>query len=92
MMRGCQRKVIFLKNTGSSLFDEAYFVISRESEKEDLDENNMIVEANRIIESQGRDDSLKSGESKVKVFVSLSFLLGLFMGIICGVLVTQSFI
>ena len=48
MLRGCQKKIVFLKNTGSKVFDEAYFVISdkgKESSSPDL-----IREANRIIE------------------------------------------
>ena len=49
MVRGYQKRVIFVKNTGSRLFDEAYFVLSeRESEKEK--KADIIAEANRIIE------------------------------------------
>jgi len=48
-MRGCQRKVIFLKNTGCDLFDEAYFLVSRESEERNVSEDSMIAAANRII-------------------------------------------
>jgi hypothetical protein len=31
MVRGCQKKIIYLKNTGSEVFEEAYFVV-RENE------------------------------------------------------------
>ena len=48
-MRGYQKKVIFLKNTGSHLFDEAYFVMSREGEIAAVDQSDMVFEANRII-------------------------------------------
>ena len=27
MVRGCQKKIIYLKNSGSDLFEEAYFII-----------------------------------------------------------------
>ena len=48
-MRGYQRKVIHIKNTGSYLFDEAYFVLSRDGEELRLGEDDMVTEANRII-------------------------------------------
>ena len=48
-MRGYQRKVIHIKNTGSYLFDEAYFVLSRDGEDLRLGEDDMVTEANRII-------------------------------------------
>ena len=48
-MKGCQKRVIFLKNTGSEIFDEAYFIISRECEREKVGEDSLILEANRIV-------------------------------------------
>ena len=49
-MRGYQRRVIFLKNTGSALFDEAYFVMRSEEMTEGKTEADMVSEASRIIE------------------------------------------
>jgi len=47
-MRAYQKRVIFLKNTGSESFEEAYFVISERGgeRKSSLD---MVGEAKRII-------------------------------------------
>lgn len=56
-MRGYQKRVIFLKNTGSRIFDEAYFVVSREGECARLEQSDMVLEANRIIR-----ESLQDGE------------------------------
>lgn len=58
-MRGYQKRVIFLKHTGSRLFDEAYFVVSPSSEG--AAEGDMVLEANRIIE-----DNIKSEGSDIK--------------------------
>ena len=30
MVKGCQRKIYYLKNTGSKYFEEAYLVLKRE--------------------------------------------------------------
>lgn len=47
MIKGCSRKVIVIKNPGSDLFEEAYFIVSpREAERQYGD---FLTEANRII-------------------------------------------
>mgnify|MGYP003297480354 CR=1 FL=1 len=48
-MRGYQKKVIYLKNTGSSIFEEAYFIVKPEQKKK-ATTNEMVDEANRILE------------------------------------------
>ena len=77
-MRGYQKKVIFLKNTGSHLFDEAYFVVSREGEAAHIEQSDMIFEANRIIkESLEGKESRVRGNMKEWIFSRLiPFLLG----------------
>ena len=47
-MRGYQKSIIYLKNTGSHIFDEAYFVVSPTGASTKKDD--MIIEANRIVE------------------------------------------
>ncbi len=60
-VRGYQKKVIFLKDTGSHLFDEAYFVVSRRGEQARIEQSDMVYEANRIIR-----ESLLDRESRIK--------------------------
>lgn len=48
-MRGYQKKVIYLKNTGSRHFEEAYFILREDTAKANLTGADMIDEANRII-------------------------------------------
>ncbi len=53
MVKGCQRRIVVLKDTGSDLFEEAYFIL-----KEDLPESaakispDMVEEANRILSGE----------------------------------------
>lgn len=50
MVRGCQKKIIVMKNIGSSFFDEAHFILKDSAaERAILEEEDMIAEANRII-------------------------------------------
>ena len=85
-MRGYQRKVIFLKDTGSHLFDEAYFVVSRRGEEAKIDQSDMILEANRIIKEslEGKEQRLR-GEGKRRFN---GFIIPFFLGAIISVTIT----
>ena len=77
-MRGYQRRVIFMKNTGSALFDEAYFVMRSEEMAEGKSESDMVSEAGRIIEEN-------FGRSKRR---TLPYTLTLFISFSVGALLT----
>ena len=90
-MRGYQKKVIYLKNTGSPLFDEAYFIVSREGEATGLAEGDMVYEANRIIDESLDGES--GGERRVMLRRILGFGLPFLLGavistVVCIVLVS----
>ena len=80
-MRGYQKKVIFLKDTGSHLFDEAYFVVSRKGEEAHVEQTDMIYEANRIIRESLMDKEarIKGSKRKDKRAFFLPFFLGAFI-------------
>ena len=46
MIKGCQKKIIFLKNTGCELFEEAYFIMKDLTI--DKGESDIILEATKI--------------------------------------------
>ena len=48
--KGCQKRMIMLKNTGSEIFEEAYFILKELPKKPAVTESDMVREANRIIE------------------------------------------
>lgn len=47
MFKGYKRRVIVLKDTGSKLFDSAYFIVNENVSGEGI--NDMVKEATRII-------------------------------------------
>ena len=51
-MRGFQKRVVFLKNPDSALFDEAYFVL-RENGGVEASGQDMVREALHILEREG---------------------------------------
>ena len=78
MLRGCQKRVIHLKDTKSHLFDEAYFIVREQNDtQEQIREKDMICEARRII-AQHLPPSERKRKARQRAFwlVGLSFLLG----------------
>ncbi|MBR2343645.1 MAG: hypothetical protein IKA64_05260 [Clostridia bacterium] len=70
MVRGYQRRVVFLKNTGSTLFDEAYFLMSDTEACSGVTDAEMVKEANRIIEQNlTRDGYSDSGARRALKFI-----------------------
>lgn len=85
-MRGYQKKVIFLKNTGSHLFDEAYFVMSREGEDAAIEQSDMVFEANRIIRESLNDNESRIGRERVRE--KRTFLIPFLIGALISAAVT----
>jgi len=49
-MKGCQKRIILIKNTGSNIFDEAYFILKDNAVRSSaVTENDMVGEASRIV-------------------------------------------
>jgi hypothetical protein len=85
-MRGYQRKVIHIKNTGSYLFDEAYFVLSRDGEDLRLGEDDMVTEANRIINDKSYT-GIKSGMLLRYKRQIISLTIGIMIGALVSLLI-----
>ena len=73
-MRGYQKRVIYVKNTGSRHFEEAYFVLRPDSEGAAASHDSMISEANRIINENFKRK--KGGFLYSKKWYFLAFLAG----------------
>ena len=73
-MRGYQKRVIYLKNTGSRHFEEAYFVVRTDAEDKKCSSHHMIEEANRIVEE---NFGVCHGRLYSYRFYILTFVLGM---------------
>ena len=90
MVRGCQKKIIYLKNTDSKVFDEAYFIVKDNTKCDVMDECDMVEEANRILDNV--ISCRMSGEkiSRIKKTVKakiLPFVAGIVIGFLIGLLI-----
>ena len=82
-MRGCEKKVVFLRHPDSRLFEEAYFVMKRDREKSPPP-SDMVAEAERILWGEEPMPTAEKKEEKPKregrirkaVGLLIAFLLG----------------
>ena len=61
MVKGCERRIIHLKNTGSEAFEEAYFILNDKYHRAEKG-GDMVKEANRIIEENLCREGLSLGD------------------------------
>ncbi len=83
MLKGCQKKIIFLKDTGSDFFEEAYFVIKPDCygmEKDDI-----LLEATRIASgiSENGNRKVQKRATLAPIFFALGMLLGTSVSLGC---------
>lgn len=87
MLKGCQKQMIVLRGTGSEIFDEAYFILKSNSEKNkkaggfysEQESAAMLFEANRILE-ENRFTSPVRSRGYYALRSALFFAAGLLIG------------
>ena len=84
-MRGYQKKVIYLKNTGSRDFEEAYFVVKRDADGGTASPHLMIEEANRIVRE---NFGVHHGRLYTLRWYILSFIIGAAFGVLITFLIS----
>lgn len=83
MIRGAQKKMIVLRTHNSRMFEEAYFVMRQNAEPTDSRGNDMLWEANRILEGS-LSGCLPERQAKAKRKHRLQALLLFLGGVLCG--------
>lgn len=79
MIRGCQKKIIQIKDTQNDLFEEAYFVLKRDISHPSICERDIINEATSIVNSYtGTNRQVKIKRRRLNGLVF--FLLGSAIG------------
>lgn len=51
MIKGCQKKMVVVRNIASDLFDEAYFIMKNDDRQLPYGRDEMMTEADRIVEA-----------------------------------------
>ena len=83
MIKGCQKRMIFIKNTGCDLFDEAYFVLKNDIPTSQENENDIIRTATAIINEHEYPLYKRKNRKKAHISPTLMFT----FGALCGALI-----
>ena len=75
MIKGCHKNIVFLKDTGSELFEEAYFILKPNAK--DKGDADIISEATKIVNCLD-DGNKKKGKRRLGKLIS--FLAGAIIG------------
>ena len=81
-MKGCQKRVVFLKNTGSPVFEEAYFIVRADKNGAEIckKDGDIVSEASRIVDEMlGKKKREGSGTG---ILCAAFFLFGAVLGIV----------
>ena len=86
MIKGCQKKIIFIKDTGSDFFEGAYFILKGDSPTSNAEETDMVKAATKIV----NETFIPTPKSKQKVKIRpcvRNFILGGLLGAaVCAVI------
>lgn len=63
-MRGCEKRMVFLRHADSELFEEAYFVMRRDARRPAY--RDMVAEAERILRCETEEKESHTGVSPQK--------------------------
>lgn len=86
MIKGCQRRVVMIKNPKNPLFEEAYFIIREEYAADEIDHDDIVGEAERLISEYAQKKERKK-KRKLSVAELLFFASGtLISGIVYAVI------
>ena len=83
MLKGCQKKIIFLKDTGSDVFEEAYFVIN--PEYEGMNKEDIVSEATKIVSGfyNEKNDKSKKRYGHYPLLLTIGMLIGVVITVGC---------
>jgi hypothetical protein len=83
MLKGCQKKIVFLKDTGCDVFEEAYFVIK--PGYEGMNSCDIVSEATKIASGiyQGKEVKKDNNQGLYSLFLSIGMLIGAIITVGC---------
>ncbi len=86
MIKGAQKQMIVLRTGNSRYFDEAYFVLRKEVQAKHGNKNDMLREANRILEESELSSPPPRKRARAWLFFTLGALLGVAAALIACLL------
>jgi len=87
LIKGCNKRVIVMKDTGNEMIEEAFFILKPEASKSGVAESEIIKHANRILDKSLYGERFSQLSMNVTKKKKSGFVL-FFFGALIGVVVT----
>ncbi|MBQ9162177.1 MAG: hypothetical protein IJX74_02770 [Clostridia bacterium] len=84
MIKGAQKKMVVVRTRDSRLFEEAYFVMRRDTPQILCDDGDIVAEANRIIRQNTEHTRRKAIENACERSAKISRLISFGAGFLAG--------
>ena len=91
MIKGCNKRVIVMKDTGNDMIEEAFFIIKPEASKSGFSESDMLKQANRILEKSFYDERFSHLSMNVSKHKHPGNFSSFWSGVVVGAIVTAGF-
>ena len=93
LIKGCNKRVIVMKDTGNDMIEEAFFILRPVSGKSAISEGDLLKHANSILEKSLYNDRFSSLSMNVSKPQKKTWKFGAFcFGVIVGITVSLLFV
>lgn len=87
MIKGCNKRVIVMKDTGNEMIEEAFFILKPEASRTGISESELVKHANRILDKSMYGERLSSLSVNVSKKKEKSRLFPFFSGVVLGAVI-----
>lgn len=88
MIKGCNKRVIVMKETGSTMIEEAFFILSPAACKAGISEGDIIKQANSILERSFYDDRFAKLSMNISKKERNGHFPSFWSGVVIGAIIT----
>ena len=89
MIKGCNKRVIVMKETGSDMIEEAFFILRPSKDKCSFSNGDIMKHANSILEKNCYGGSFPALSMSVTQSREKKSPFSFFLGLTCGVLIAS---
>lgn len=91
VIKGCNKRVIVMKETGNAMIEEAFFILKPEAGRAGISEGDIIKQANLILEKSAYDERFSRLSMNVAKNKKKSNFSSFWSGAVIGAIITAGF-
>ena len=92
VIKGCNKRVIVMKDTGNAMIEEVFFILKPEASKSGFAENDIVRQANKILEKSIYDERVPHISMNTAKGNTKGKLSSFFSGAVIGAVITAGIV